>query len=94
VELGAAVRRALEAVGRDIDGEGEVSRRTYELQAAVQRGNSGGPFALPGGRVAGMVFGASVTDENVSYALTSPRLIPLVERAASAGPVGTGTCAA
>ena len=93
VELGAAVRRALDAVGRDIDEEDEVRRRTYELQAAVQRGNSGGPFALPGGRVAGVVFGASVSDEDVSYALTSPQLIPLVERATRAGPVGTGRCA-
>ena len=94
VELGAAARRALDAVGRDIDGEDEVRRRTYELQATVRPGNSGGPFALPGGRVAGMVFGASVTEDDVSYALTSPRLIPLVERAADAGPVGTGRCAA
>jgi hypothetical protein len=41
-----------------------------------------------------MVFGASVTDDAIAYALTSPRLIPLVERAADAGPVGTGRCAA
>lgn len=93
-ELPAAVRRALDAVGRDIDGEDEVRRRSYELQAVAQPGTSGGPYALPGGRVAGMVFGASVTDDELSYALTSPRLIPLVERAASAGPVGTGRCVA
>lgn len=93
-ELGAAVRRPLDAVGRDIDGEDDVHRRTYELQATVQPGSSGGPFALPGGRVAGMVFGASVTDDAISYALTSPRLIPLVEQAVDAGPVGTGRCAA
>ena len=93
-EVPAAVRRALDATGRDIDGEDQVRRRIYELQATVHPGNSGGPFALPGGRVAGMVFGASVTGDAVSYALTSPRLIPLVERAADAGPVGTGRCAA
>ena len=94
VEIPAAVRRALDAVGRDIDGEDEVRRRIYELQATVQSGNSGGPFALPGGRVAGMVFGASVSDDAVSYALMSPTLIPLVERATNADPVGTGRCAA
>ncbi|HEX5936503.1 MAG TPA: MarP family serine protease [Actinomycetota bacterium] len=93
-ELPAAVRRALDAVGRDIDGDDEVRRRIYEVQATVQAGNSGGPFALPGGRAAGMVFGASVADGDVSYALTSPRLIPLVERAVGAGPVGTGPCVA
>jgi S1-C subfamily serine protease len=93
-EIPGAVRRALDATGRDIDGEDEVQRRIYELQVTVHPGNSGGPFALPGGRVAGMVFGASVTDDAVSYALMSPRLIPLVERAADASPVGTGRCAA
>jgi S1-C subfamily serine protease len=93
-EIPAAVRRALDAVGRDIDGNNEVRRRIYELQATVHPGNSGGPFALPGGRVAGMVFGASVSDDAVSYALTSPTLIPLVERAGDADPVGTGRCAA
>jgi S1-C subfamily serine protease len=93
-ELPAAVRRALDAVGRDIDGDDEVRRRIYELQATVQPGNSGGPFALPGGRVAGMVFGASVADDAVSYAIASPQLIPLVARAVSAGPVDTGRCAA
>jgi hypothetical protein len=48
---------------------------------------------MPGGRVAGLVFGASVTHEDLGYALASPRLIPLVERAAErSGAVGTGRC--
>jgi S1-C subfamily serine protease len=92
-ELGAATRRALDAIGRDIYSEDQVRRRIYELQVTVRPGNSGGPFAMPGGRVAGLVFGASVTHEDLGYALASPRLIPLVERAAErSGPVGTGRC--
>jgi S1-C subfamily serine protease len=92
-ELRAAVRRALDPVGRDIYSEDEVRRRVYELQVRVRPGNSGGPFALPGGRVAGMVFGASVTLDGLSYALTSSRLIPLVEQAEDRGAaVSTGPC--
>jgi S1-C subfamily serine protease len=94
-ELGAAARRALNAVGRDIYSEDQVHRRVYELQVTVRPGNSGGPFVLPGGRVAGLIFGAAVTDQDLGYALTSPRLIPLVERAEGLrGAVGTGRCAA
>ena len=92
-ELRAAVRRALDAVGRDIHSEDEARRRIYELQVTVEPGNSGGPFVLPGGRVAGLVFGESVTNDDLGYALTSPRLIPLVDRAtARTDPVGTGRC--
>jgi S1-C subfamily serine protease len=92
-ELRAAARRALEAVGRDIYSEDQVRRRIYELQVTVRPGNSGGPFVLPGGRVAGLIFGASVTNDDLGYALTSPELIPLVDRAAArTDAVGTGRC--
>jgi S1-C subfamily serine protease len=92
-ELRAAARRALDAVGRDIYSEDEVRRRIYELQVTVRPGNSGGPFVLPGGKVAGLIFGASVTNDGLGYALTSPELVPLVDRAATrADPVGTGRC--
>ena len=93
VEHRAATRRALHAIGRDIYSEDEVRRRIYELQVTVEPGNSGGPFALPGGKVAGLIFGASVANEDLGYAIASPRLIPLVERAAArTDPVGTGRC--
>lgn len=92
-ELRAAARRALDAVGRDIYSEDQVRRRIYELQVTVKPGNSGGPFVLPGGKVAGLIFGASVTNEELGYALTSPELIPLVDRAAvRTDAVGTGRC--
>ncbi|HWL90659.1 MAG TPA: MarP family serine protease, partial [Actinomycetota bacterium] len=92
-ELRAAVRRALDAVGRDIYSEDEVRRRIYELQVTVRPGHSGGPFVLPGGKVAGLIFGASVAHEELGYALTSARLIPLVDRASGrADEVGTADC--
>ena len=77
----AAVRRDLDAVGRDIYGRSDVERDVYELQAIVRPGNSGGPFVLLDGTVAGVVFAASTTDADVGYALTTPQIIPLVQRA-------------
>jgi S1-C subfamily serine protease len=88
-----AVRQGLEAVGRDIYGHGEVSRRIYELQATVHPGNSGGPFALPDGRVAAVVFANSVLDDGVTYAITAGQIAPDVRRAVGrTTPVGTGAC--
>ena len=87
----AAVRRTMIAIGRDIYGERFVRREVYELQAVVRPGNSGGPFVLPDGRVAGVVFAASTTNEGVGYALTSSEVIPTIEEAGS-GEVGTGPC--
>jgi len=93
VEMPAGVRRLLEAVGRDIYSREEVLRRVYELQAKVRHGNSGGPFVLPDGVTAGLVFGASLSHPDLGYAIASPKLIPLVERAETrTEPVGTGRC--
>jgi S1-C subfamily serine protease len=76
-----AVRRDLLAEGRDIYGRSLVSRHVYELQASVRPGNSGGPFVLPDGAVAGIVFAASTTDPDVGYALTSVEVRPELQQA-------------
>jgi S1-C subfamily serine protease len=90
----AAVRRELTAIGRDIYGRSTVERTVYELQAVVRPGNSGGPFVLTDGDVAGLVFAASTTDSHVGYALTSREIQPLVQRAEGrTRPVSTGVCA-
>jgi S1-C subfamily serine protease len=90
----AAVRRPLnDVIGRDIYGRHTVQRDVYELQAGVQPGDSGGPFVLPDGRVAGIVFAASTTDRGIGYAITSSSAIDEVGRAASmTAPVATGGC--
>jgi S1-C subfamily serine protease len=77
----AAVRRELDAIGRDIYGRSTVERQVYELQAVVRPGNSGGPFVLGSGIVAGVVFAASTTDPQIGYALTSTEVLPLLQRA-------------
>ena len=89
----AAVRRELEAVGKDIYGQSEVRRSVYELQTTVRPGNSGGPFVLTNGNVAGVVIAASTTDPRIGYAVTSPEVAPLLRAAQGrTQPVSTGPC--
>jgi S1-C subfamily serine protease len=89
----AANRRVLHAVGRDIYGNGSVLRDIYELQAVVRPGNSGGPFILTKGKVAGLVFAASTTDPDVGYAITSTEIEPDVRQGVGATrPASTGGC--
>lgn len=66
----AAIQALYEARGRDIYGRDEVTREVYEVRSKVRKGDSGGPFVLPSGKVGGVVFAASTTDPNVGYALT------------------------
>ena len=89
----AAIRRAIDAIGRDIYDDRRVERFVYELQTAVRPGNSGGPFVLDTGLVAGVVFAASSTDEGIGYAIASTEVLPWVEVALgrTVG-VGTGSC--
>ena len=89
----AAVRDRYSAVGLDIYGQNEVSREVYELRSPVRQGDSGGPFVLPNGSVAGVVFAASTSDGDTGYALTGGEVLDEVsEGIASSSPVGTGRC--
>ncbi len=91
--VSAAVRAVVDATGRDIYGEGEVQRRLYELQTNVRSGNSGGPFVLPDGRVAAVVFAASTLDTDTAYAIASWQVEQILAQAAGlTQPVGTGRC--
>jgi S1-C subfamily serine protease len=90
----AAVRRTFaNAVGRDIYGHGEVDREVLELQTLVRPGNSGGPFVLPDGRVAGVVFAASSGEDEVGYAIAAGEVgDPLRTAVGRTTPVDTGPC--
>ena len=64
-----------------------------ELQTLVRPGNSGGPFVLPDGRVAGIVFAASSSDEDVGYAIAATEVDdPLRSAIGRTTPVDTGPC--
>ena len=89
----AAIRAVFDATGRDIYGSEPVLRRIYELQTVVRPGNSGGPFVLTNGQVAGVVFAASTMDRTTGYAITSLEVRPLVDRATQrTSAVDTGSC--
>ena len=89
----AAVRDRITPTGYDIYGQRPVRREVYELRARVRQGDSGGPFVLGSGRVAGVVFAASTVDPATGYALTVAQVVDEIERGrrATAG-VATGRC--
>ncbi len=66
----AAVQGRFPATGRDIYGESRVTREIYELRTNVRQGDSGGPFVLANGKVAGVIFAASTAAGDTGYALT------------------------
>ena len=93
VEQKAAVQDHYEATGRDIYGRSTVTRQIYELRSRVRQGDSGGPFVLPTGDVAGVVFAASTSRGDTGYALTGAEVADEVERGSQRStPVDTGGC--
>lgn len=89
----AAVQARYEAVGRDIYGRSDAERDVYELRAAVQQGDSGGPFVLASGEVAGVVFAAATTDDDTGYALTAAEVQDEIEEGTGkTSEVSTGRC--
>jgi S1-C subfamily serine protease len=89
----AAVQDGYDARGLDIYGRSTVVRSVYELRSPVRQGDSGGPFVLPNGDVAGVVFAASTTDGTTGYALTGAEVADEVQDGiGAASPVSTGSC--
>jgi S1-C subfamily serine protease len=86
---------SMTAVGRNIYDRGVVARKIYSLHAQIESGNSGGPMIDGQGRVAGVVFAKSVSEDQVGYAIRGSELVPVLEQyGASQAQVGTGQCAA
>jgi S1-C subfamily serine protease len=68
------------------------SRRTYRLDAKIGPGNSGSPFIVKGGRVAGIVF-AFVPGTAITYAMPSLTLRTVVRKEGdTTARVSTGSC--
>jgi len=62
----------------DIYGNGNVIRDVFSLRGLIRPGNSGGPIVESDGKVAGLVFAASVTDKDTGYALTASQVMDFV----------------
>jgi S1-C subfamily serine protease len=77
----------------NIYGDGAVIRDVLSVRGKVRAGNSGGPVVSSAGDVVGVVFAASLTDDDTGYALTAQQ----VDQAAARGiarsePVDTQGC--
>ncbi len=79
----------------DIYGSGAVLRDVFSLRGLVRPGNSGGPIITPAGDVAGVVFAASVEDDDTGYALTAKQVSDSADEGRdSESEVDTQDCAA
>ena len=89
----ARVRNQVSAPGRDIYGEGTVLREVLSLRADVRPGNSGGPVVNREGDVIGVVFAASIDQDDTGYAMTSRQVAGAVDDGLKADhEVSSGDC--
>lgn len=89
----AAVEAVFDATGLDIYGNSQTVRTVYQLSAAVEPGNSGGPLVEPDGEVVGVVFARSTTSADVGYALAMPKVISDIDAGeATKAPTSTQGC--
>lgn len=89
----AGVLQQITATGRNIYDKGAVSRNVYELQTDIEKGDSGGPLFSLDGQVLGVIFGKSISNPGVGYALTSSEvrtILPSVKNSTEA--VSTQDC--
>jgi len=78
----------------DIYGQGTVIREVFSIRSLVRPGNSGGPLVSDDGRVLGVIFAASVTDDDTGYALTSEQVRESAAQGVTSDEtVDTGRCA-
>ncbi len=76
----AVVDGAIEAAGRDIYNQKQVTREIYVIQARVRPGDSGGPLVDLQGRVIGIVFATSASEPDQAYALTDDEITTAEQR--------------
>ena len=78
----------------DIYGQGSVVREVFSVRSLIRPGNSGGPMVSRDGDVLGVVFAASITDEETGYVLTADQVAESAARGIAGNrSVDTGPCA-
>ncbi|OIJ98000.1 MarP family serine protease [Streptomyces colonosanans] len=80
----ATVANRIRATGQNIYNTGTVTREIYSIRSTVLPGNSGGPLLTTDGKVYGVVFARSTSDEETGYVLTADEVAADAKRAASA----------
>ncbi|MFC8247092.1 MarP family serine protease [Streptomyces chartreusis] len=87
----ATVANRVRATGQNIYNDDTVTREIYSIRSTVRPGNSGGPLLTTDGKVFGVVFARSTSDDETGYVLTAAEVASDARRAANATqPVGTG----
>ncbi|KUN28539.1 serine protease [Streptomyces antibioticus] len=87
----ATVANRVRATGQNIYNDASVTREIYSIRSTVRPGNSGGPLLTTDGKVYGVVFARSTSDDETGYVLTADEVAADAERAANAtAPVDTG----
>ncbi|MFE2422299.1 MarP family serine protease [Streptomyces hokutonensis] len=80
----ATVANRVNATGQNIYNDGTVTREIYSIRSTVRPGNSGGPLLTTGGKVYGVVFARSTSDDETGYVLTADEVSGDAQRAATA----------
>ena len=90
----AGVTNTVEVGGPNIYGQTAQQPRTVvELQAAIRKGNSGGPLIVRPGTVGAVIFGASRLNPDVGYAIGVDEVVDrLRPSVGSTTPTDTGPC--
>ncbi|MFJ8633612.1 MarP family serine protease [Streptomyces sp. NPDC093568] len=87
----ATVANRVRATGQNIYNDDTVTREIYSIRSTVRPGNSGGPLLTTDGKVFGVVFARSTSDDETGYVLTAAEVAADASRAAaSTTPVDTG----
>ena len=66
----ATVANRVRATGQNIYSDATVTREIYSIRSTVRPGNSGGPLLTTDGKVYGVVFARSTSDDETGYVLT------------------------
>jgi S1-C subfamily serine protease len=87
----ATVAGRVKATGQNIYSDATVTREIYSIRSTVRPGNSGGPLLTTSGKVYGVVFARSTSDDETGYVLTADEVAGDAQKAADAtSPVDTG----
>ena len=89
----ARIREEIRLKSPDIYDQGQHLRQSYSIRGLVRSGNSGGPLVSTEGKVLGLIFAASVTDDSTGYALTAAQVADSAQAGVqSSSAVDTGEC--
>lgn len=91
VDVSYEVIRRIVASTLDVGRENEIRRRSVQLEAVVERGDSGAPMIDSEGRLVGVVWATSVSQESTAYAVRGDEIAAVID-AADAAPSGPGSC--